>query len=89
MMNRERQAPVFAAIIGAMASIAQAQGVPEVTQSQFATPPSDTRNYRYCEIIPVFRDKLNVLAEVYNTVDLNDNPAELWDALKPETMIEA
>lgn len=65
------------------------QTVPEVTQSQFLTPPDDVRDFRYCEIIPVFRERATFQVEVYNTINLNDCPAELWNELTEETLAEA
>lgn len=63
--------------------------VPEVTQSQFLRPPEDIRNYRYCEIIPVFRSGVTFHVEVYNTIGLNECPAELWNELEEEALVEA
>ncbi len=63
--------------------------VPAITQTQFMIPPADIRNFRYCEIIPVFRERLKFNVEVYNTIDLNDCPAELWDVLDAEAMAES
>lgn len=60
--------------------------IPEVSRSQFETPPDDIRNYRYCEIIPIFRVRATFYVEVYNTIDLNDCPADLWSALDGEAL---
>jgi hypothetical protein len=62
------------------------QAVPEVTQTQFMTLPGDLRDYRYCEIIPIFRSRATLYVEVYNTLSLNKCPAELWNALDEETL---
>lgn len=62
------------------------QAVPEVTQTQFLEFPDDIRDYRYCEIIPVFRSGVTLYVEVYNTLSLNECPAELWNELDEETL---
>jgi len=64
-------------------------GVPEVNQTQFLTPPADLLNYRYCEIIPVYRRGVTLTVEVYNTIELNTCPTDLWTALDREILIEA
>jgi len=65
------------------------EAIPEVTQTQFLTPPDDVRDYRYCEIVPIFRSGVTLHVEVYNTIDLNECPADLWDALDQDALIEA
>ncbi|SLN47278.1 hypothetical protein [Pseudooctadecabacter jejudonensis] len=79
---------VTAALLASCAASVQAEDktVPEVTRTQFAEVPTDIRNYRYCEIIPIFRTRLQITAEVYNTIGLNECPADLWDALDPEEL---
>jgi hypothetical protein len=44
------------------------------------------RNARYCEIIPIVRDGLHLEATVYNTLGLNDCPAQAWNAITEDTM---
>jgi hypothetical protein len=44
------------------------------------------RNARYCEIVPVVRDGLRLVATVYNTLGLNDCPASLWDKITEDAM---
>jgi hypothetical protein len=39
------------------------------------------RDARYCEIIPVVRQGLSLVATVYNTLGLNDCPPDLWDKI--------
>ena len=39
------------------------------------------RNARYCEILPVRRDGLTLIASVYNTLGQNDCPQAQWEAL--------
>ncbi|MEM9954465.1 MAG: hypothetical protein AAF846_22845 [Chloroflexota bacterium] len=69
--------------------IAQDGSVPEVTRTQFEMPPDDMRNYRYCEILPVFRDDSNFTIEVYATISLNQCPDDLWGGLDAETLAES
>lgn len=80
--------PLSATVTGCTA-LSQPQTVPEVTQSQFLTRPDDVRDFRYCEIIPVFRRGVTFHVEVYNTLGLNDCPAEQWNDLEEETLVEA
>jgi hypothetical protein len=44
------------------------------------------RNARYCEIIPIVRDGLHLIATVYNTLGLNDCPAQVWDSITEDAM---
>jgi len=44
------------------------------------------RDARYCEIIPIVRDGLHLIATVYNTLGLNDCPASVWDAITEDAM---
>lgn len=62
------------------------QTVPAVTQSQFLAPPDDLRDVRYCEVIPAFRRGTMLTLEVYNTLGLNDCPADLWNALDEQDL---
>lgn len=48
--------------------------------------PRDLRDVRYCEIIPTYRRGINLRTEVYNTLGLNDCPAEAWAALDAESL---
>ena len=75
-------------IVGLVASsnTDHSQAVPGVTQTQFLEFPDDIRDYRYCEIIPVFRSGVTLYVEVYNTLSLNECPAELWNELDEETL---
>ena len=49
---------------------------------------SDLRNARYCEIILVTGRLNNIEGAVYNTIGLNNCPAEQWEALDPEQLKE-
>ena len=44
------------------------------------------RDARYCEIIPVVRRGVHLLATVYNTLGLNDCPPETWDKITEPSM---
>ena len=44
------------------------------------------RNARYCEIIPIVRDGLHLIATVYNTLGLNDCPAQTWNSVTEDAM---
>jgi hypothetical protein len=44
------------------------------------------RNARYCEIIPIVRDGLHLTATVYNTLGLNDCPAQVWATITEDAM---
>lgn len=64
------------------------QAVPAVTATQSMAVPDDLRDVRYCEVIPVFKDGTTLNVEVYNTLGLNDCPAEAWQKLDAEKMAE-
>lgn len=46
----------------------------------------DVRNARYCEIIPIVREGLHLVATVYNTLGLNDCPPGLWERITEADM---
>lgn len=62
------------------------QTVPAVTPTQSMPMPDDLRDWRYCEVIPVFQERLTLHVEVYNTLGLNDCPADAWAKLDAEAM---
>lgn len=64
------------------------QTVPAVTATQSMPVPEDLRDVRYCEVIPVFKDGTTLHVEVYNTLGLNECPAEAWEKLDAEKMAE-
>ncbi len=43
--------------------------------------PAPTRNVRYCEVVSTYRRGLTLRTEIWNTLGLNDCPAEEWEAL--------
>lgn len=57
----------------------QEQATP--TLSATAGGIGDLRNVRYCEILPVVRQGVKLVASVYNTLGLNDCPDESWKAM--------
>jgi hypothetical protein len=44
---------------------------------------ANLRDVRYCEILVITRDKGRLQGVVYNTLGLNDCPADQWQALDP------
>lgn len=76
------------ALVAACGSSNQAQTIPEVVPSQSLPVPGDLRNYRYCEIIPVFQKGVNFHVEVYNTMGSNDCPADLWSKIDEKALKE-
>jgi hypothetical protein len=44
------------------------------------------RDARYCEILIVLRHGMSATAAVYNTIGLNDCPAQQWQAVDPEKL---
>jgi hypothetical protein len=52
--------------------------IPAVEKTQFIDHGKNWRNLRYGEIIPVYRKGAKLYMEVYNTVNSNELPEELW-----------
>lgn len=65
---------------------AQSKGVPATAPSQSMSLPADLRDFRYCEVLPVFRDRRTLTVEVYNTMGLNACPPELWAKLDADAL---
>jgi hypothetical protein len=57
---------VFVVLVSiALAACGKQPGtVPEVTQTQFLPQPDDVRDFRHCEILPVFRSRATFTVEV-------------------------
>ena len=55
-------------------------------RTQILIPPSDLRDFRYSEVIPVFECGNGLITEVYNTLGFNDSPEEDWNALNAEEL---
>ena len=62
--------------------------IPAVEQTQFQKPPEDMRNFRYCEVIPVFKNGLDLYIEVYASIGLNECPEEAWNSLSADAIAE-
>lgn len=75
-------------LLAACGSVDHAQAIPAVTPSQEMPIPEDLRDFRYCEILPVFRNGTAFTVEVYNTIGSNDCPADLWDQLDTDALAE-
>jgi hypothetical protein len=43
--------------------------------------PMQTRNVRYCEVVPTYRRGITLVTQIWNTLGLNDCPADAWAAL--------
>lgn len=67
----------------------QSNTIPEVSQSQFMQVPENLRDFRYCEVIPIFRSGLTIHVEVYNTIGLNGCPTDLWNELDEQAIVDA
>ena len=72
---------VFAGVYASAAAEA-----PKATPKIEGNTIEGVRNARYCEIIPIVRDGLHLTATVYNTLGLNDCPAQIWDSITEDTM---
>ena len=63
-----------------------------ITPSDAQTPDKTkhmidgVRDARYCELIPVVRRGIHLVATVYNTLGLNDCPPEIWDKITEAAM---
>ena len=64
-------------------------GGPPIQPSQVLAVPANLRNFRYGEVIPVYREGLKLHGEVYNTMGLNDCPAEAWARLDAKALAKA
>jgi haloalkane dehalogenase len=59
----------------------QAIAVPEGMKER-----TNLRNVRYCEVLVATRHGMSATAAVYNTLGLNDCPADKWAALNSDTL---
>ena len=84
-MRRVFPRPYLLVSIGLFAFSGAHAGGPIVVD-QAAHSIANVRDARYCEIIPVVRDGFRLVATVYNTLGLNDCPAEIWNAITEEDM---
>ncbi len=84
------QGALAAAVLMPVAcSESSSEGVPAVTPSQSTSMPDDLHDYRFCEVLVTFQDRLTINNEVYNTLGFNDCPADLWGDLNVEAMAES
>ncbi len=91
-MNRHLLAPAVATVL-ALAFFAAGCGgpnettvIPTVQPTQSLPPPADLRDFRYGEVITVFRDWLTLRVTVFNTMGQNDCPPELFAKLDGPAM---
>ena len=47
---------------------------------------TEVRDARYCELVPIVRDGLRLVATVYNTLGLDDCPAAVWEKITEADM---
>lgn len=88
--------PAFALVLGLSACAsgeesATPTAAPVVTTSAAADTASASeqlRDTRYCEIIPSTREKATIVSEVYNTLGLNDCPADAWVTITEDMVNE-
>ena len=64
------------------------EAIPAVEQTQFQRPPEDMRNFRYCEVIPIFKNGTDLYVEVYASIGLNECPEEAWNTLSADDIAE-
>ena len=55
-------------------------------RTQMSGLPSDLRNYRYAEVLPVFECEDGFVTEVYVSMSFNDAPEDEWSALNVEDL---
>jgi hypothetical protein len=73
-------------LVFASAYASAAAEAPKATPKIEGNTIEGVRNARYCEIIPIVRDGLHLTATVYNTLGLNDCPAQIWHSITEDTM---
>ncbi|MEM6318773.1 MAG: haloalkane dehalogenase [Bacteroidota bacterium] len=60
--------------------------IPNEPRTQTLIPPSDFRNFQYCEVIPTFACGDQLVTEVYASIGHNDCPDVDWFALNSEEL---
>ena len=55
-------------------------------RTQVSSLPSDLRNYRYAEVLPVFECADGFVTEVYVSMSFNEVPEDEWSALNVENL---
>ena len=83
MIDPRRLRPLAALLctLALLGCSGRSAGIPSITPDQQLPIPPDLRGSRYCEVIPLFLRGLQLQAEVYNTIGLNDCPPERWTRL--------
>ena len=76
----------IAALILASLTPAAAQTPDKATPDKAKHMIDGVRDARYCEIIPVVRRGIHLVATVYNTFGLNECPPETWDKITEPAM---
>src|SRR5215469_7673973 len=76
----------IAALILASLTPAAAQTPDKATPDKAKHMIDGVRDARYCEIIPVVRRGIHLVATVYNTLGLNECPPETWDKITEPAM---
>jgi hypothetical protein len=78
--------PILArACLACLLAVATAAGAAPVVDDAAHTV-TDVRDARYCELIPIRREGLHLVATVYNTLGLNDCPAAIWETITEADM---
>lgn len=72
--------------LSACSGLAASDAIPAVEPRQTIPLPADLRDYRYCEIIPVFQSGLTLNISVYNTLGRNQCPADLWAGMDADAL---
>ncbi|MEM9833217.1 MAG: haloalkane dehalogenase [Bacteroidota bacterium] len=62
--------------------------IPNQERTQFSMPPSDWRNFQYCEVLPVFECNGTFITEVYASISHNNCPDPDWFALNADDLKE-
>lgn len=60
--------------------------IPNQGRTQLLVPPSDVRNFQYCEVLPVFECDDNFVTEVYVSMSHNECPDADWFELNAEEL---
>jgi hypothetical protein len=79
--NRRRLIRFVLLVLAAAAALS-----PAGAQTTGDRSRASVRNARYCEIIPVVRDGIHLVATVYNTLGLNDCPPAAWNGLTEDAL---
>ena len=79
-MHSIRPSGVALLVLLAGGGVAEAQ--PIITDNSI----EGVRDARYCEIIPIVRDGLHLVATAYNTLGRNDCPPAIWSTITEDAM---